>query len=66
MRRYRYRCYFRWSYRLMERGDRWCLLDIYFWNVDYAVTAGLNIAAGVTAVSGKAHGYTLHKVATNM
>ena len=34
----------------MERGDRWCLLGIYFWNVDYAVTAGLNIAAGVTAV----------------
>ena len=31
-----------------------------------AVTMVLNIATGVTAVSGKAHGYTLHKVATNM
>ena len=49
---------------------RLCMFRIYVRNIDRrlsgAASAGLNIATGATAVVGKAHGSTLHKIATNI
>lgn len=49
---------------------RLCMFRIYVRNIDRrlsgAAFAGLNIATGATAVVGKAHGSTLHKIATNI